>query len=338
MKIINIPPREEASDDVVTLLVCALPLAPTFIPPSTQYHTLTIMFRKPKRSAKAALRSKKRKSEDEQDGAAGDKNDSGDEDETLQLVEEARRASKKTKGDDSETASNKLMHHYETSSEQPVLASDLATRTAQHHDDPEQQASAKPDDGIYRDKTRNKFLAGPLKASAFVRTTCRFDYQPDICKDYKDTGFCGFGDTCIYLHDRGDTLSGWQLEQQWEEQRKKDLAQRELDAFAGTATKDEAPVNSVDDGLPFACHICRKPFTQPVVTSCGHYFCEQCIMNHVRENVKGTCPICGKDTHGVFNQPTKLLMKKRRLLGSKATWQEFADASSSSKAKDDDAN
>lgn len=22
---------------------------------------------------------------------------------------------------------------------------------------------------------------------------CRWDYQPDICKDYKETGFCGFG-------------------------------------------------------------------------------------------------------------------------------------------------
>jgi RING finger protein 113A len=54
---------------------------------------------------------------------------------------------------------------------------------------------------VFRDETRNKFHAGPLKASSFVRTTCRFDYQPDIYKDYKDTGFCGFGETCIYLHD-----------------------------------------------------------------------------------------------------------------------------------------
>lgn len=30
--------------------------------------------------------------------------------------------------------------------------------------------------------------------------------QPDICKDYKETGFCGFGDSCKFLHDRSDYM------------------------------------------------------------------------------------------------------------------------------------
>jgi RING finger protein 113A len=30
---------------------------------------------------------------------------------------------------------------------------------------------------------------GPIRAPAFIRTTSRFDYQPNICKDYKETGF-----------------------------------------------------------------------------------------------------------------------------------------------------
>lgn len=34
---------------------------------------------------------------------------------------------------------------------------------------------------------------GPLRAPANVRGSVRFDYQMDICKDYKDTGYCGFG-------------------------------------------------------------------------------------------------------------------------------------------------
>ena len=37
---------------------------------------------------------------------------------------------------------------------------------------------------------------GPIRAPTFLRATCRFDYQPDICKDYKETGFCGYGDQC----------------------------------------------------------------------------------------------------------------------------------------------
>jgi hypothetical protein len=40
----------------------------------------------------------------------------------------------------------------------------------------------------------------------------RFDYQPDICKDYKETGFCSYGDSCKFMHDRGDYKSGWELE------------------------------------------------------------------------------------------------------------------------------
>lgn len=34
---------------------------------------------------------------------------------------------------------------------------------------------------------------GPIRAPANLRATVRWDYQPDICKDFKETGFCGFG-------------------------------------------------------------------------------------------------------------------------------------------------
>jgi hypothetical protein len=29
-----------------------------------------------------------------------------------------------------------------------------------------------------------------------------------------------------------------------------------------------------DDGLPTTCHICKERFTKPIVTKCGHFFCE----------------------------------------------------------------
>ena len=171
-----------------------------------------------------------------------------------------------------------------------------------------------------------------------MRVTARLDYQPDICKDYKETGFCGFGDTCIYLHDRGDTLTGWQLEQQWEQEQKakREQQQREMQDYAAgkrggasSQNNDGSSSSSVepDDGLPFACHLCRAHFKHPVVTTCGHYFCEACIMNHVRQESEH-CPICDKDTGSVFNQPTKLLAKKRKVLGvqqSKAedSWEQY---------------
>ena len=34
---------------------------------------------------------------------------------------------------------------------------------------------------------------GPMRAPDNLRATVRWDYQPDLCKDYKETGFCGFG-------------------------------------------------------------------------------------------------------------------------------------------------
>lgn len=62
---------------------------------------------------------------------------------------------------------------------------------------------------------------GPIRAQTWARAISRFDYQPDICKDYKETGFCGYGDSCKFLHDRGDYKSGWQIEKEWAEKEKK---------------------------------------------------------------------------------------------------------------------
>lgn len=39
---------------------------------------------------------------------------------------------------------------------------------------------------------------GPIRAPAYLRSTVRWDYQPDICKDYKETGYCGFGGNICY--------------------------------------------------------------------------------------------------------------------------------------------
>jgi RING finger protein 113A len=58
---------------------------------------------------------------------------------------------------------------------------------------------------------------GPLRASAHIRLSTRIDYQPGICKDYKETGYCGYGDSCKFLHDRGDYKSGWQLDREYDE-------------------------------------------------------------------------------------------------------------------------
>ncbi|XP_010265576.1 PREDICTED: zinc finger CCCH domain-containing protein 1 [Nelumbo nucifera] len=149
---------------------------------------------------------------------------------------------------------------------------------------------------------------GPLRASAHIRVSARFDYQPDICKDYKETGYCGFGDACKFMHDRGDYKSGWQLEREWEEAekvRKRNLALggdgEDEDAGGDRSEEDE------DDSLPFACFICRQPFVDPVVTKCKHYFCEHCALKHHSKNKK--CFVCNEPTLGIFNTAHEIRKK-----------------------------
>lgn len=72
-----------------------------------------------------------------------------------------------------------------------------------------------PDDGQYRGQNAYKshikkstevpksMRVGPQRNTSTIRTVTIVDYQPDVCKDYKETGYCGFGDTCKFLHDRG---------------------------------------------------------------------------------------------------------------------------------------
>lgn len=79
---------------------------------------------------------------------------------------------------------------------------------------------------------------GPIRAQTWARAISRFDYQPDICKDYKETGFCGYGDSCKFLHDRGDYKSGWQIEKEWAEKEKK----RQLALQQGKSTRRAGPL------------------------------------------------------------------------------------------------
>ncbi|KAK1732523.1 putative zinc finger protein [Skeletonema marinoi] len=266
-----------------------------------------------------------------------------------------------TSGTTKHKKSSGMMHQYKSSNVQ-LSAKEMATRTAEYHPANDNDNNSKDDDdNDNSDKAQNAalpslqkvahnpFHAGPLKATTFVRTTARFDYQPDICKDYKETGFCGFGDTCIYLHDRGDTKSGWQMEQEYEERKRgeEERKGREMERFMNSmmcgevsgggggvkkkksgdddyfGKNKEDDAKNANDGIPYACHICRGPFQNPVVTTCGHYYCESCMQTRIRESGLTTCPICQKDTHGVLNHAQKLVAKKRRLVGRDGSWEDY---------------
>ncbi|XP_036673253.3 E3 ubiquitin-protein ligase RNF113A [Drosophila suzukii] len=141
--------------------------------------------------------------------------------------------------------------------------------------------------------------SGPIRAPAHLRATVRWDYQPDICKDYKETGYCGFGDSCKFLHDRSDYKAGWQMEMDHESQRRGDA---DSDGDDG-----KYEIHSDEESLPFKCHICRQSFVNPVVTKCKHYFCEKCALAQYKKSQR--CIICSQQTNGIFNPAKELIAR-----------------------------
>ncbi|CAI5535385.1 unnamed protein product [Closterium sp. Naga37s-1] len=171
---------------------------------------------------------------------------------------------------------------------------------------------------------------GPLRASTHIRWSVRFDYQPDLCKDYKETGYCGYGDSCKFLHDRGDYKAGWQIEREWQEKekrRKEAAAMGMLEEGEGGEGEEE---EDDDDDLPFACFICRQPFVDPVVTKCRHYFCEHCALKHHSRNKN--CFVCEQPTQGVFNTAHDIIKRvKERAAKEAKDKEEIAKGAGSSR-------
>ncbi|KAI6250643.1 Pre-mRNA-splicing factor cwc24 [Erysiphe necator] len=168
---------------------------------------------------------------------------------------------------------------------------------------------------IVRNENAPKRVVGPIKAPANLRTITVTDFAPDVCKDYKQTGFCGFGDSCKYLHAREDYKHGWQLDKEWENVTKdKKLKAGTTIASINRKVDDE---ESEDDetmleNIPFACILCKEKYQNPVVTKCRHYFCESCALKRYKKYQ--SCAACGSSTGGVFNiakNLKKLLDRKR---------------------------
>jgi hypothetical protein len=114
------------------------------------------------------------------------------------------------------------------------------------------------------------------------------------------------------MHDRGNYKSGWQMEKEWEAQqarRKQMIAMGvdpdEEDGEGGGGGDGGAFAVTAKDVMPFACHLCRGPFVNPVRTQCAHYFCERCAVERYKSGTAG-CNVCGKNTSGIFNACRKL--------------------------------
>lgn len=217
-------------------------------------------------------------------------------------------------------------------------------RTAAGGDSEEGEEDGRADDGLYRgQKAYATHLAkssevpkamrvGPQRASgSTIRTVTIVDYQPDVCKDYKGASGrpCagrGVTDTALQRRAFAGTairasscttaghvrlppslcpqtpltaplvdLQGWQLDK---------LAENAQQGW------DVSDSDSDEEDIPFACLICRKPYTDPVVTRCGHYFDSACAIRRFAKTPK--CAACGAPTGGIFNRADKIIEKTRK--------------------------
>ena len=165
---------------------------------------------------------------------------------------------------------------------------------------------------------------GPARASANVRMTYVMDYKPDICKDYKETGYCGYGDACKFVHDRGDYKQGWQLDKDWErklqEQKEKQAALEKMEKALNSDGEevdlnpddDEEDDETFDGEIPGECQMCSKSWLDvrnPIVTKCKHYFCEACALRNDTAKKEKTCFTCEMPTGGTFNCAKDILKR-----------------------------
>lgn len=153
--------------------------------------------------------------------------------------------------------------------------------------------------------------AGPKKRSQkilmarSVRDSTFIDYKPSVCKDYREFGYCSFGDSCIFVHDRGDYKAGWELDLDWERSQKT----RNSDSYDDLGPK-VSPTEGEEEST--TCSICGKDlkpssesiFENTLVSAvkCGHVFHQLCAIEYSKKSKR--CKKCRLQIDGAF-RPTK---------------------------------
>lgn len=87
---------------------------------------------------------------------------------------------------------------------------------------------------------------------------------------------------------------------------------------SSSGSSSDSEESEDEDGLPFACLKCRERWRldmAPVVTRCGHYFCEKCATEEYKTTSK--CSQCGAETHGILNTANRIIEKLDRMKGER---------------------
>lgn len=68
--------------------------------------------------------------------------------------------------------------------------------------------------GMISTRSKKEVLVKPVSTN--VKQNFIMDYQKDVCKDFLKNGYCGFGDTCKFLHYREESVGSGPTEKEWE--------------------------------------------------------------------------------------------------------------------------
>ncbi|EDK43014.1 pre-mRNA splicing factor CWC24 [Lodderomyces elongisporus NRRL YB-4239] len=141
-----------------------------------------------------------------------------------------------------------------------------------------------------------------------IKVTTITDFQPDVCKDFLQTGYCGYGDTCKFLHVRDESRQKKTIIREWENVAKKGKYGSTLSTLAkytpslvqSLHQQQQQQQVLVKDLQPFKCPICKKDYKNPIKTQCGHLACKLCFLDRYKKQRKVGCFICNKDVEGVM--------------------------------------
>ena len=148
-----------------------------------------------------------------------------------------------------------------------------------------------------------------------IKRTTTIDYQPDLCKDYYETGYCGYGDNCRFIHDRSITKTSLQLDKEYDEKLKREASKKaeELYEECKKEQKEEEMKKNMNEEMELKkkCIQCKKEFNDnntPMTMKCNHWICRNCCIGCKN------CIRCGNSTGGVF----KAVKKWKDLLNDKS--------------------
>lgn len=138
--------------------------------------------------------------------------------------------------------------------------------------------------------SKNVNIKQPNSSDVVDNKKIYMDYEPLLCKEYKLKGYCGYGDTCKFIHSRDDYINENKLtKKHWKNSQENKVEEKKVEVVLKKSDLCGVCKLSFDSDL-------SKKFIQLI---CQHVFCKSCFMERLKMN-KMDCPECGHDSKGTM--------------------------------------